>query len=220
MARKERKASANPEVYTGSQGAENLGLPKPYGSAPLHAGAYCLYISKNNGRNIVIFAAIYAAKKYLDILLGDDDVSLTKGITGQNDTLVSSTGITVRCDKIKEIWDHEYTSKEEQWELGEPDASNAARFRANSHELRERSPENDNDSKDKPSREVREKKESKPKVDKTGLITIQQICDEIKMEPREARGILRKTKTQKPAVGWAWDKSQVDAIKTLLHNNK
>lgn len=56
-----------------------------------------------------------------------------------------------------------------------------------------------------------------PRASRTGLTTIADICAELKIEPRIARGILRKAKIDKPAEGWAW--SDPAPIAKLIKDN-
>ncbi len=67
---------------------------------------------------------------------------------------------------------------------------------------------------------VRERNKRKTKtraqpVSKDGLVTIAEICNELGMNPRDARKILRN-KVEKPDAGWAWPKSEVASIKKML----
>jgi len=63
-------------------------------------------------------------------------------------------------------------------------------------------------------------KEAKPKIDRTGKTSIQDIAKELKMEPKEARGILRRLKIEKPAGGWLFDPAAVADIKAKLEANR
>ncbi len=221
MAKKQRRPEG--EVYTkmGSRGAELMGLEPPVRCALSGKGnKYLLYISKGSNIMVVGFAATYAARKFLDILLADDELAKTRGVTGNEDTIIATpSAIAVRCDLIDEILDYEYSALEEQWELadvGGPDTSTAAmRFRSSSGEAYQPREEGE-----KPKRIPKEKKESAPKASRDGLISIAQIAADLKIEPREARGILRSQKIAKPDVGWAWSKNEVDNIKKILHDNK
>jgi hypothetical protein len=209
------------DVYTvmGSRGAELLGLEPPYASAPLRPSKHFLYINKDQGFLGIGFAATYAAKKFVDILLGDDEISLTRGLSGKEDTIVSSTGIKIRCDEIMDIINYKYSEREKEWVLSDygSDSSTAAlNFRHSSvTERADRTKESPSEPKIKA-----EKKEKPEKVNKEGLISIAQIAEELKMEPRDARVILRKMKVPKPGIGWLWTKLEVDDIKKLLHDNK
>ena len=66
--------------------------------------------------------------------------------------------------------------------------------------------------------EVRESNKRKTRVKsvpKDGLISIGEICEELKINPRDARKILRN-RVEKPDAGWAWPPSEVPSIKKLL----
>ena len=44
-------------------------------------------------------------------------------------------------------------------------------------------------------------------------VTIQQLCEELKIKPQDARKALRKTKVQKPDCGWVWAlREDADAV--------
>lgn len=194
------------------------GLPEPFPAAPYRVGKHCLYINKGERMMVQIFAADYSARKFLDILLADDELGLTKDIFGNPNTIQTSSGISVRCHDIQRLIDYEYSASEAEWELPEPYLSQALRFRSDSYHRPQ--PKVVSDNTDKPARVPREKKEKSPRPARDGLISIADIAEELKMEPREARGILRKAKIEKPDAGWAWSKNEVDTIKKLLQSNK
>lgn len=210
MSKKNRRVNTDFDSIVGPQGAENLGLKPPFPASPQRPGRYCLYITKEHSFITAIYCEAYAARKFMDILLSNDEIHLTKGPTGLEDMIVSSSGISVRCDKIKELIDYEYNKKEDEWELGEPDSKRALRFRVYVPK---------NESVDKVIREKSPKKESKPRQDTTGMVSIGEIAAELKIEPREARAALRKSKTEKPDQGWKWFPDQVENIKEIIKKN-
>lgn len=220
MSRKQRKKLADGDSVVGSQGAENLGLKPPFGAAPTRPGNYCLYVAKGRRQGSFVLNTPYAIKKFLDILLEDDEVSLVKGLMGEEDTLMSTTGITVRLPrdygKIEELFKHEYTEDEAQWELGEPTTSQAVRLR---HASDSDEPTEATTTTPGVERPKREKKEKVVRPSKEGLVTIGEIAAELKIEARDARAALRKAKVEKPTVGWAWEKKEVDNIKEIIQNN-
>jgi hypothetical protein len=67
--------------------------------------------------------------------------------------------------------------------------------------------------------EVRERNRTRTKtrapVSRDGLVSIGDICDELGMNPRDARKILRN-KVEKPDAGWAWTPKEAEAIKKIL----
>lgn len=210
------------EIHTksGSLGAELLGLKPPYGSAPYRPNKHFLYLKKGDNILNLGFGADYSAKKFLDLVIGDDESHRTRGITGKEDTIVTSSGISIRCETLDNILNYEYTKSEEEWELPEVGtcgtSTQALRFRGLSAvEGIERRV-----SEESPNKNRVEKAEKKPRPSKEGLISVAEIATELKMEPREARAILRQQKVPKPEIGWLWSKKEVDEIKTLLHNHK
>lgn len=220
MAKKQRVKSGDIFTTVGTMGAELLGLEPPSASAPTSFNKHFMYINKNDGLMAVGFRATYAAKKFLDILLGDDEVNLTRGNTGDEDTIVSSSGIRVRCTEIMEILNYKLSEKETEWQLPESgngvSVASAMNFRNSSCIHQEKSTES---SSTEP-RVKAEKKEKTPKPSKEGLITIAQLAEELKIEPRDARVILRKMKIPKPGLGWCWARIEADDIKKLLEDNK
>lgn len=220
MAKKERKRSIDKTTVVGSLGAELLGLAPPFGAAPYRPGKHCLYVRKGSNLMVVVFAATYSAKKFIDILLEEDTIAKTRSLNGLPTTIVSSSDIRITCDEIDEILEHKYSSREEEWELGEPDRTNAMRFRNSSgYEESAEIAHNRQDGERAP-REKKEKVEKTAKPSKEGLVTIAEIAAELKIEPRDARAALRSAKVEKPVVGWAWAKGEVDKIKKIVQDNK
>lgn len=221
MARKQRKISGDIHTRVGSIGAELLGLDPPFGAAPYRPNEHFLYISKGDNFMGVGFGATYSARKFLDVLLQDDELSLTRGISGKEDTVVSSSGIIIRADNIMDIINYKYEGREEEWELNEDGNSGSARqaerFRSSSGIRVERTEESSTEGEPHPKRE---KKEKAPRPSKEGLISIGQVAEDLKMEARDCRAILRKMKVEKPACGWAWSKTDVDDIKKLIEKNR
>lgn len=211
------------EIYTksGSMGAELLGLKPPFGSAPYRPNKHFLYLKKGDNILNVGFGADYSAKKFIDLLIGNDEVHKTRGITGKEDTIVTSSDVIIRSETIDKILNYEYTKAEEEWELPESgscgSSTQALRFRSLS--LTERYEADDTPRESKVSTRT-EKPERKPKPSKEGLVSIAEIAAELKMEAREARAILRQQKVEKPEAGWCWCKKDVENIRRVLNDNK
>ena len=60
-------------------------------------------------------------------------------------------------------------------------------------------------------------REKKPKVDKSGMVSAGDIAKNLKVEPREVRGVLRSLKLEKPPGGWIWSKDQAKDIQEKVH---
>ena len=194
--------------------AETLGLPPPYPNGafvrhqktqPIEVradradGAMCLYM----------FAQEYSARWFIDCIVGK------KKITWKDTRTIVTEGETykIRSPHLEELMEYEYKGKEKQWEPPEPWLSEYKRFAglivgprrtaSNSHELQSEP------------KAPRVAKPTEPRPD--GLVSIGDIAEELGLEPRDARKLLREKKIEKPAHGaWAWPKNAVDGIKKLL----
>lgn len=70
---------------------------------------------------------------------------------------------------------------------------------------------------ERPARKSREPQaERKPRVDRSGLVSIGDIAEELKVLPRDARAALRSLKIEKPDAGWAWPDDEAQKIKKRL----
>lgn len=205
-----RKPKIDNGIVVGSQGAENLGLPEPYAASPGRPGKYCLYVTRGERLITHICCTEYAAKKFLDILLENENGAKVNGPT-DDDMIMTVSGLSIRGWKLYQLIDYKLSTKEEQWELDERYVKQVMRFKVDREE---------STGEETPARTRKEKVERTPKPSKEGLITIGQIAEELKMEPRDARAALRAAKVDKPSPGWCWAKNEVDEIKKILHNHK
>lgn len=168
-----------------------------------------------NSLNIHVWGAAFAAKKYCEAVLADDEWiwELNPDGTESNDSLVSSSGIRISTNStstrhLREVMEHEYSIAEMGWDLPYPYPQMAAKWRARRlwEDLRSASQE--------------PRRRGVPRASRSGLVTIQTIAEEYGMTPRDARGILRKAKVPKPACGWAWKPDDVQPIRDLMEKNK
>lgn len=183
-------------------------LEEPFGSPPGRPGKYVLYLQRDSdpdGHSMAcyIFAAKYAAKKFIEALAGE-------GYEWVGDTIIrTETRTTVRCDKLKAILDHEYTLAEMGWDLPDPHRGYARRY----HLVGDLAIE---EAKNPEMRAERAAKTRTPRASRDGMTSIGDLAEELGIPPRDARGVLRKAKMPKPAQGWAWPASEVEAIREML----
>lgn len=120
--------------------------------------------------------------------------------------------------ELERILNHTLSDEEEQWTLPIPYDTYAAAIGNRRTERREEAisaqAEKSTDIPPKPKQ--RETKPSVPRADRSALVTIQQIAEELKTEPRALRSILRDKQEPKPDVGWAWSPTEADAIRKML----
>lgn len=188
-----------------------MALPDPYGSAPRNPGKYVLYLSRHGDDDtqsmVMVFAAPYSARKFLDALLEDD------GIVWDDDcTIRSETGIVVStrwyADRMREAVEHEYTLAEMAWTLDSTHLAHARRFRNGPDQPRTA----DEPTADRP----RRSSSSSPRASREGLVPVGDIAAALGVEARDCRAALRKLRVEKPAAGWAWPASEVEAIKARI----
>lgn len=189
-------------------------LRDPYPSCPGKPGEYVLEISRKQddeatiGPNVIIWCEPFAVKKTLDLLLADDDV-----VFETQNFLRSSSGLRVRYTgtekmTLKKLWAYEFSIAEMGWTITDPRRREILAMRSmGARRLSELPVEG-------PRQGPREKQ--RVKASRSGLVTIQQIATELSVEPRDLRMILRKTKTPKPAAGWAWPITEADAMREML----
>ena len=182
------------------------GLEPAWPAAPSRNPRFVLYcVNHENGKQYVVNSyACYAAKKIVDYILDGDEYEfspLTHGTIGVRE-------IDIRSDQMQEILDHKYTPEEEAWQLPTPYPENIMRFMTGKKKLD-----------DTPSAPVKPAA-PRQKIDRTGKTSIQELCDELKVEPRDARAALRKAKIEKPAGGWIFDADQLDKIRAIIKKAK
>lgn len=169
-----------------------------------------------NSLNIHVWGAPFAAKKYIELVLGNDEwcFELLPDGTEDKDALVSSSGIRIETNSTcypGALWDvmhHEYSLAEMGWDLPMPYPKLAAQWRHRRQwdDLR--------------GAVQTRRRGGVPRASRNGLVTIQAIAEEMGMTPRDARGILRKAKLPKPPCGWAWKEEDAAPIRELMEKNK
>lgn len=184
-------------------------LDPPFPSPPQRPPKYSIYFHQGNSLKYVgTFAAKYSAKKFLNVVVGDND------IRWNNSNQFTSTEVTVKCEGyLEDLMEYELKPAEEQWELPEPFASEARYLNTGRHapKVAPSPPPHPNEKVSPP----KEGTNRRAQVSRDGLIPLATICAEIKVDPREARQILRKS-MDKPTAGWAFSPDEAKKIKGLL----
>ena len=202
MARRSRKVSESVEEGTRST------LAPPWSASPSRPPRHVLYCdNEEKARRYIVNAySLYAIKKIFDALVGDTKVEqLTR------DTCEVDERITIKSDTLEDIMEYEYTSEEEAWELPSPYPQEINLF-LHGNRMSQDIVHVERDDRGN----VKSSSSKKPSVDRSKFVTIQDICAELKIEPRDGRAILRKAKIEKPEGGWLWQGPKADEIKKLL----
>lgn len=188
--------------------AEELGLPAPFPvalSKTCQAHFEIKAWSKSGSFTLRLFHSIYAAKWFFNLIVTTEYKWL------DTRTIVTENGFKVESPQLEEIVEYEFKKREGEWIPPEPFFSEANVFIGNKR-VRTTT---DHDG-PKP---IKERVPREPRPD--GLIQIGDIAQELNMEPRDARKILRAKNVEKPAHGaWAWPSDMVDKIKKILKGGK
>lgn len=159
------------------------------------------------------FRGLWGAKKLYDFWTDHKQV---KWLTPTK--LVTEDGMTIQSPELEKIVEYELSREERSYVWPEPFNGEVTHFK-NKTSVKTVNARAEHSKPDKPAKEPRkakEKKERVPRPSKDGLVSIGEIAQELKIEPRIARGVLRDTKTPKPDAGWAWPKDQVEKIKSII----
>jgi len=193
-------------------------LGDAFPSSPVRPPNYSLAFFVDGERTAdYAFCGTYAAKHFFEAVINDRPYKWL-----DDRTIETSDGVKPQLrvrgsveNDLEEIIEHEYTELEEAWALPLPyDEYAQSLARGVKHKIE---PKEEQQPQEKKPKEKKPKKERKSPPVPDGLITIQDICAEIGMEPVEARKILRKNKTPKPDHGrWAWDEKGAKQIKKEL----
>jgi hypothetical protein len=172
-------------------------------AGPTNKPYYGFSVSKLNKFEYPVFRAKFAARKYLDLLIKDDDYEWEVD-KWDRDVIVTECGLKISGPNIEELMDYEYKSKKvKAWELPDDYVGRAAHMRS----------------------DVKNPKfvrvERQKRISRRGMILMKDIAKEIGMHPRDARGILRALDYEKPEHGWAWKtKEEADEIKQTLQQSR
>lgn len=172
---------------------------------------------------ILNFKAKYAAKFFLDQVMGSSEYKWVKPV-GSRECIKLESGIRVSMfgKDLQMLIDYDRTIAEEEW-VDDQIVRYVQNFKyGRSSEEKASDHKNISGEDDRPG--VREtsgkkhkqekiKKEPKTKIDKTGMITANDIAKELGVEGREVRGVLRAMKLEKPEGGWMFDKKTAEEIR-------
>lgn len=192
--------------YMAKEYNESLNLPTPHPSAPKHPPRFNVSFAKGDRIFYSIgFREMYAFKHLMNLMLDDREWSWTSET--QIDT---KDGFVIKSDHLEDVIEYKLTAKERQWTPTLP-------WSREWSELNHGKPTSSPTGERKKAEPVERVKRSKtPRASRDGLVPLQQIADEMKLEPKACRVALRKSKIDKPDAGWAWPASEVEAIKATI----
>lgn len=209
-----RKSHKSREENVKSSGK---GLQPPYRTSHPGANPYVVYAdNKDRGKMLILsFGERYSAHWFLTQLIEGDSWEKTHNI-GNRQCIVTESGLRISMfgdNVLYDLINYEPTELEAEW-VDDQVLRQVARLKhGKAEDLAFPTAEDLAEPRQKKERVKREKKEPKPKIDKTGLISANDIARELGVEGREVRGVLRAMKLEKPAGGWLFDKKTADDIR-------
>lgn len=188
---------------------------------PTRPSAICLYCYWDGKFYCVTFAALWVAKRFIEDLAeaaSAEDYTWIKRKTESGYVIRHGisfeNGLRIEGD-AKETLDQalemKLSDEQESWEFPSPYPEQIRQFIFGSSPV-------EKDREDKPRRQKAERPERKPRADKTGLVTANEIAEQMGVPGRDLRAVLR-AKMEKPEVGWAFPPDQVESIKKLVKEN-
>lgn len=157
------------------------------------------------------FAALYSAKHFIEQVL---DGLKYKWVSDNEIEVQEPFFCWIKCDGTKvgfeDVLEHKFTKEEAEWELPAPYSTYVRQCRrtASSEHQVVKSHQADEQPAQivKPAREKAPRKPAKaPKPSAEGLITIGDVAAEYGFDAKQARGIMRSAKIDKPDHGrWEW----------------
>lgn len=166
---------------------------------------------------VLNFLAEYAAAWFIQSLIHKDEYEWIDPI-GSRECIRTSSDIRISMfgDDLTKLLNYKPSSDEEEWSDEEVHKS-IMRFKYGKSEdkvTHETIEDNDSEhpSSSKPER-TRIVKEPKTRIDRTGMVSANDIAKELGVEGREVRGVLRGMKLIKPEGGWLFDKKTAEDIR-------
>lgn len=199
------------------------GIKPPYRTSKPGANPYVIYADRKTpddpiGKILVLsFGELYSAHYFINQILEGDTWEECEPV-GSRTGIMTAFGIriTMFSDLIWKVIEYEPTELEAEWEDRQV-VQRVRQLKYGRSEFQSYEPETTEG--DQPVLSKRDRrtpkppKEPKPKIDKTGMVTANDIAKELGVEGREVRGVLRAMKLEKPQGGWAFDKKTAEEIK-------
>lgn len=197
-------------------GPKEGNVPNKY-LAPIEDKMYLIKISRRGDlRSAIPFGAAYVAARFVDAAIGDEKYTWkTKDMIS-----LSESGFELSCDGLESLIEYKYKKHEKAWELPEPYRSWAKEISTGVKSGREMpdpiaSPIVTSSTHNIKSSELKVRTRRPPPD--SGMIPLSKICDELGIEGRDARVILRK-KMKKSESGWNFKPEEIEAVKKLLRS--
>ena len=204
-------------------------------SAPRHPGKYEIRITRTDGALAHhVFAAVYAARKFIDIVIGDREWGWT------NRNTITCDDVTIRSKHLERYMTYEMEGDEVDWLLpmpysyyarcighretykGASEAVNSTTHNPTSKSKRRKSRQTSPDTPENPASTSSKAKRDTKHTRKTGngkTFDIHELQLRTNLKGSKIRAILRANMT-KPTGGWEWPISEMEEILKLFKDTR
>lgn len=166
-------------------------------SGPINAPRFGFTTRKLGKLDACVFYAKFAAKKFLDLMIEDDEVEWVSDKELHTDNDLQITG-----EDLRKIFNYKIKYNEERYHSFDEEALRRIAIMRS-----------DDPAKPFVAGETHSKRR---RVSRKGMTLMKTIAEEVGMTPRVARGILRGV-MKKPEQGWAWrTEAEVNRIRAIL----
>jgi hypothetical protein len=181
-------------------------------SSPRRPPTHSLRFDHEDRRHVVNYCAAWAAKKALDHIIEDEKFKWL-----DRRTILLDSGLRVQSDDLEELMELELGRREEEWDFPDYELRKFAMIKLKKVDIeREKAERAPRQVSSEPLPPRKEQRERVPRSSREGLVTVQMICEELGIDPREARQFFRKQKLEKPSAGWAWEEGRANEIRKML----
>jgi len=188
------------------------GLEQPFPSSPSRPPKFSIYCRYPHNapmgearRFVWTFSAAYAARHFIDRIIGEDKFKWKR-----RNIIQTARGVEIRVldedDGLETVMEYEMTRAEEAWQIPEPRCRELETF------LRPLG--------DEARTEPHAARTTAPRASRDGLVSMAQICARVGIEPRDGRAALRRARIDKPDAGWAWAADEAVKIEKLLSKSR
>ena len=197
MARRRSKVGMRKPRKIGTEELKRQKFMSQASSGLIDAPRFGFSASKNGKLDVCVFYAKFAAKKFLDLMIQDDEITWI-----DDNTIRTSSDVIIKGEKLRKIFDHKVTFDQNRYHMFDQAAEKRCLvIRSDDHR--------------KPFIQG-ESISTRKRTSRKGMTLMKTIAAELGMTPRMARGILRGA-MKKPEHGWAWRTSEeVARIKNIL----
>lgn len=187
-------------------------------SCPRRPPTHNIRVDNDNRLCILAYCADWAAKKAVDIIIGENKYKWLN-----ERTIHLDSGVRIKSDQLEEIMECEVSERHQEWDFPPEEMRKLNQVAMSTTEIEQVREERQARRVERGEAVVRSPKVKKDRVSREarkGMTTIQSLCEELGVDPRDARRVLRKSSFKKGDMGWAWSEGEAVEVRKFLTKQK